>query len=181
MATTVLVGAQWGDEGKGKVIDVLTEQTDIVVRFQGGNNAGTINNTLTAYTTAIPLNTWTHVCGGFDSSAGHGLIFINGAFGGSGNWGALGVTAGTNFNIGRWPGTPAGSFWLGKLDDIRIYNTNLGGGAVAAAYDPRTRWDLYYELGRKSFFLPPVSGTAKIIGGGSGGAGSGALAHVIGG
>jgi adenylosuccinate synthase len=40
MATTVLVGAQWGDEGKGKVIDVLTEQSDVVVRYQGGNNAG---------------------------------------------------------------------------------------------------------------------------------------------
>ena len=35
-----LVGAQWGDEGKGKIIDVLTEQADIVVRSQGGNNAG---------------------------------------------------------------------------------------------------------------------------------------------
>lgn len=40
MATTILVGAQWGDEGKGKIIDVLTEQADIVVRYQGGNNAG---------------------------------------------------------------------------------------------------------------------------------------------
>jgi adenylosuccinate synthase len=40
MATTVLVGAQWGDEGKGKIIDVLTEQADLVVRYQGGNNAG---------------------------------------------------------------------------------------------------------------------------------------------
>lgn len=40
MATTVLVGAQWGDEGKGKVIDVLTERADVVVRYQGGNNAG---------------------------------------------------------------------------------------------------------------------------------------------
>ena len=37
---TILVGAQWGDEGKGKIIDVLTEQADIVVRCQGGNNAG---------------------------------------------------------------------------------------------------------------------------------------------
>ena len=37
---TILVGAQWGDEGKGKVIDVLTEQADIVVRYAGGNNAG---------------------------------------------------------------------------------------------------------------------------------------------
>ena len=40
MANTVLVGAQWGDEGKGKIIDFLTEQADVVVRSQGGNNAG---------------------------------------------------------------------------------------------------------------------------------------------
>lgn len=37
---TVLIGAQWGDEGKGKVIDVLTDRADWVVRYQGGNNAG---------------------------------------------------------------------------------------------------------------------------------------------
>lgn len=36
----VIVGAQWGDEGKGKIVDILTENADIVVRFQGGNNAG---------------------------------------------------------------------------------------------------------------------------------------------
>ncbi len=40
MANTILVGAQWGDEGKGKIIDVLTETADLVVRTQGGNNAG---------------------------------------------------------------------------------------------------------------------------------------------
>ena len=40
MSNTVLVGAQWGDEGKGKVIDYLTERVDVVVRSQGGNNAG---------------------------------------------------------------------------------------------------------------------------------------------
>nr|MDQ2868826.1 adenylosuccinate synthetase [Verrucomicrobiota bacterium] len=40
MANTILIGAQWGDEGKGKIIDVLTAQADIVVRSQGGNNAG---------------------------------------------------------------------------------------------------------------------------------------------
>lgn len=37
---TVLIGSQWGDEGKGKIIDVLTNQADIVVRYQGGSNAG---------------------------------------------------------------------------------------------------------------------------------------------
>ncbi len=40
MANTILIGAQWGDEGKGKIIDVLTAKTHIVVRSQGGNNAG---------------------------------------------------------------------------------------------------------------------------------------------
>jgi adenylosuccinate synthase len=40
MPGTVIVGAQWGDEGKGKVIDLLAERADVVVRFQGGNNAG---------------------------------------------------------------------------------------------------------------------------------------------
>src|SRR5882762_2921007 len=40
MSNTILVGAQWGDEGKGKIIDVLTQDADIVVRTQGGNNAG---------------------------------------------------------------------------------------------------------------------------------------------
>src|SRR6185503_15373130 len=40
MANTILVGAQWGDEGKGKIIDVLTGQAGVVVRTQGGNNAG---------------------------------------------------------------------------------------------------------------------------------------------
>jgi adenylosuccinate synthase len=40
MANTILVGAQWGDEGKGKIIDFLTDEADLVVRSQGGNNAG---------------------------------------------------------------------------------------------------------------------------------------------
>jgi adenylosuccinate synthase len=40
MPGVVIVGAQWGDEGKGKVTDLLAEQADLVVRFQGGNNAG---------------------------------------------------------------------------------------------------------------------------------------------
>jgi adenylosuccinate synthase len=40
MANIVIVGAQWGDEGKGKIVDLLTQYADTVVRFQGGNNAG---------------------------------------------------------------------------------------------------------------------------------------------
>lgn len=40
MAVRILVGAQWGDEGKGKIVDFLSETADIVVRFQGGANAG---------------------------------------------------------------------------------------------------------------------------------------------
>ena len=45
MPVLVVVGAQWGDEGKGKVTDPLCEQADFVVRYQGGNNAGhTVEN-----------------------------------------------------------------------------------------------------------------------------------------
>jgi len=40
MANTLVVGAQWGDEGKGKIVDFLSEKADIVARYQGGNNAG---------------------------------------------------------------------------------------------------------------------------------------------
>ena len=40
MGNVVVVGAQWGDEGKGKIVDWLAERADVVVRFQGGHNAG---------------------------------------------------------------------------------------------------------------------------------------------
>src|SRR3990167_9027526 len=40
MANVVVVGAQWGDEGKGKIVDWLSERAEVVVRFQGGHNAG---------------------------------------------------------------------------------------------------------------------------------------------
>src|SRR5476649_317215 len=45
MAVRVVIGAQWGDEGKGKIIDFLSGSSDIIVRFHGGNNAGhTVKN-----------------------------------------------------------------------------------------------------------------------------------------
>src|SRR6266571_347463 len=40
MANVAIIGAQWGDEGKGKIVDLFTHDADIIVRFQGGNNAG---------------------------------------------------------------------------------------------------------------------------------------------
>ena len=40
MANIVIIGTQWGDEGKGKIVDLLAADADVVVRFQGGNNAG---------------------------------------------------------------------------------------------------------------------------------------------
>ncbi|WP_339613771.1 adenylosuccinate synthetase, partial [uncultured Parvibaculum sp.] len=40
MANVAVVGSQWGDEGKGKIVDWLSERADVVVRFQGGHNAG---------------------------------------------------------------------------------------------------------------------------------------------
>ncbi len=50
MSTVAVVGTQWGDEGKGKIVDYLSEQADLVIRFQGGNNAGhTIVNDLGSF------------------------------------------------------------------------------------------------------------------------------------
>jgi adenylosuccinate synthase len=40
MANIAVLGAQWGDEGKGKIVDLYSESCDIIVRYQGGNNAG---------------------------------------------------------------------------------------------------------------------------------------------
>ena len=40
MPATVIVGAQWGDEGKGKIVDLLAEHCDLVCRYNGGPNAG---------------------------------------------------------------------------------------------------------------------------------------------
>ncbi|HET9410349.1 MAG TPA: adenylosuccinate synthetase, partial [Candidatus Dormibacteraeota bacterium] len=40
MPLSVVVGAEWGDEGKGKIVDLLAERADVVARYQGGNNAG---------------------------------------------------------------------------------------------------------------------------------------------
>mgnify|MGYP001515911164 CR=1 FL=1 len=40
MATAMVIGTQWGDEGKGKIVDYLAQKADVVIRSQGGNNAG---------------------------------------------------------------------------------------------------------------------------------------------
>jgi len=40
MSNVVILGAQWGDEGKGKIVDLFSERFDIVARYQGGHNAG---------------------------------------------------------------------------------------------------------------------------------------------
>ncbi len=40
MANLVIIGSQWGDEGKGKIVDILAKDADMVVRYQGGSNAG---------------------------------------------------------------------------------------------------------------------------------------------
>jgi len=58
MAANVIIGAQWGDEGKGKVVDLYTEFADIVVRFQGGNNAG---HTLVVQKDGVPQKTVLHL------------------------------------------------------------------------------------------------------------------------
>lgn len=67
MAATLILGAQWGDEGKGKIIDYLAAQSDYVVRFHGGNNAGhtVINNLGTFALHLIPSGAFykkTNIC-----------------------------------------------------------------------------------------------------------------------
>ena len=45
MPAFAVIGGQWGDEGKGKIIDFLCEKADIVARYSGGNNAGSVTST----------------------------------------------------------------------------------------------------------------------------------------
>ena len=73
MANVVVVGAQWGDEGKGKIVDWLSERADIVARFQGGHNAG---HTLVIDGTVYKLNALPSgvVRGGKLSVIGNGVV-----------------------------------------------------------------------------------------------------------
>ena len=45
MSNVVVIGSQWGDEGKGKIVDWLSSKADVIVRFQGGHNAGPVSYT----------------------------------------------------------------------------------------------------------------------------------------
>ena len=73
MANVVVVGAQWGDEGKGKIVDWLSERADIICRFQGGNNAG---HTLVVGETVYKLHALPSgvVRGGKLSVIGNGVV-----------------------------------------------------------------------------------------------------------
>ena len=73
MANVVVVGAQWGDEGKGKIVDWLSEQADVVVRFQGGHNAGhtLVINGVTYKLALLPSGV---VRGGKLSVIGNGVV-----------------------------------------------------------------------------------------------------------
>ncbi|WP_333683277.1 adenylosuccinate synthase [Pontibaca methylaminivorans] len=73
MANVVVVGAQWGDEGKGKIVDWLSERADVIVRFQGGHNAG---HTLVVDGTVYKLNALPSgvVRGGKLSVIGNGVV-----------------------------------------------------------------------------------------------------------
>ena len=73
MANVVVVGAQWGDEGKGKIVDWLSERADVIARFQGGHNAG---HTLVVGGEAYKLNALPSgvVRGGKLSVIGNGVV-----------------------------------------------------------------------------------------------------------
>lgn len=79
MSTKVVMGAQWGDEGKGKVTDYLAEGSDVVVRFQGGNNAGhTIEANGKQY--KLKLMPSGIIYGGRMNVIGNGVVFDPAAF-----------------------------------------------------------------------------------------------------
>ena len=73
MANVVVVGSQWGDEGKGKIVDWLSERADVVVRFQGGHNAGhtLVIDGVTYKLSALPSGI---VRGGKLSVIGNGVV-----------------------------------------------------------------------------------------------------------
>ena len=79
MANVVVVGSQWGDEGKGKIVDWLSSRADVVVRFQGGHNAG---HTLVVDGTTYKLSLLPSgvVRGGKLSVVGNGVVFDPWAF-----------------------------------------------------------------------------------------------------
>jgi adenylosuccinate synthase len=90
MANVVVVGAQWGDEGKGKIVDWLSERADVVARFQGGHNAGhtlvigdkvyklsllpsgVVRGKLSVIGNGVVLDPW-HLVGEIDKLAGQGV------------------------------------------------------------------------------------------------------------
>ena len=59
MPCTVVLGAQWGDEGKGKIVDVLAAEHDLVARYQGGSNAGH-SVVVDGHTVVLPVS-YTHL------------------------------------------------------------------------------------------------------------------------
>ena len=79
MANVVVVGSQWGDEGKGKIVDWLSRRADVVVRFQGGHNAGhtLVVNGVTYKLSLLPSGV---VRGGKLSIIGNGVVFDPWAF-----------------------------------------------------------------------------------------------------
>src|SRR3569832_1223147 len=73
MANVIVVGSQWGDEGKGKIVDWLSERADVVVRYQGGHNAGhTLVVDGTSYKIALVPS---GVVRGKFSVIGNGVVF----------------------------------------------------------------------------------------------------------
>ena len=75
MANVAVIGSQWGDEGKGKIVDWLSNRSDVVVRFQGGHNAGhtLVIDGITYKLALLPSGI---VRGGKLSVIGNGVVII---------------------------------------------------------------------------------------------------------
>jgi signal peptidase I len=116
-------------------------------------------------TSAVSLNTWTHLAGVYDDAADQVRLYVNGKLESTGTatstWNASGV-----LNVGRslWNGT-YGDYWAGRIDEVRTYNHALGTAAIRAGYLARaTRWQFDEGSGSTVADLSGHGNTAALTG-----------------
>ena len=100
------------------------------VYFQFGNTGALAN---VVDTGTLPLNTWIHFVATYNGTTA--ILYRNGVQVASGSVGSATIASNTtNLNIGRWPGTPAGSFWTGSIAGAAVYNTVLTQSQITRHY-----------------------------------------------
>jgi hypothetical protein len=114
---------------------------------------------------AVPLNVWSHMVAVFTSTTLR-AVFFNGSDKGT-NATSSAPTALTRTTVGLKNTTATARPHTGRIADVRIWNVALTDDEVWDLYDPQTRWDLYYPIGKKTFSFGGAGGTIyNILGGG---------------